>query len=74
MEFLLSLITATLTLPGLLPRLRLPPEPSQDAEEDEARAFAGQRAIRAIERLQAELAAGSDEADLVAEAGCITHD
>lgn len=68
---LLSLTVATLTLPGLLARLRLPPEPSQDAEEDAARAFAGERASRAIERLQGELAAGDNEAALVAEAASL---
>ena len=55
---LLSLATASLTLPGLLARLRLPPEPSHEAEEDEARALAGQAAMRAIEHMQIDLAEG----------------
>jgi CPA1 family monovalent cation:H+ antiporter len=48
--------------------LRLPPEPSNEAEEDEARALAGQAAMRAIEHKQIDLAEGRTDADLCAEA------
>lgn len=65
---LLSLITATLSLPSLLARLKLPKEPPQDAEEDAARAAAGKAAMRAIESLKDKLAAGEDDDDLFAKA------
>ncbi len=54
---LLSLVLATLLLPGLLRRLRLPAEPPRDAEEDRARAIAGQAAMDAIEALKVRLLA-----------------
>ncbi|WP_145134422.1 Na+/H+ antiporter [Roseomonas gilardii] len=65
---LLSLVVASLSLPPLLRRLRLPPQPSHEHEEDEARGAAARAAIRAIERVQHELAEGRDDADLFAEA------
>ena len=54
---LLSLLLATLLLPGLLKRLRLPAEPARDAEEDRARAVAGEAAKDAIEALKDRLLA-----------------
>ncbi len=65
---LLSLISASLTLPWLLGRLQLPREPSREAEEDNARSLAGRAAMRAIEQLQVRLAEGRADADLCAEA------
>jgi monovalent cation/hydrogen antiporter len=49
---LLSLLTASLGLPRLLKGLVLPPEESQQAEEDAARHEAAMAAIAAIESLQ----------------------
>ena len=54
---LLSLLLATLLLPSLLKRLRLPAEPARDAEEDRARAVAGEAAMDAIEALKDRLLA-----------------
>ncbi len=53
---LLSLVLASLLLPGLLRGLRLPPEPARDAEEDRAREIAGNAATKAIESLKDVLA------------------
>ena len=60
---LLSLLLATVLLPGLLSRLRLPAEPPRDAEEDRARAVAGAEAMDAIEALKDRLLARATRKD-----------
>ncbi|MGD9945786.1 MAG: Na+/H+ antiporter [Burkholderiaceae bacterium] len=65
---ILSLIVASVALPRLLRGLHMPPEPSRQADEDQARAAAAEAAIRAIERTHHQLAAGRDDADLYADA------
>ena len=66
---LVSLLLASTVLPPLLRGLRLPPEPSHDAEEDTARAAARDDAVKAIEALQHRLVEGREDASVVVEAG-----
>ncbi|WP_206364953.1 Na+/H+ antiporter [Sphingomonas panacis] len=66
---LTSLVMASLGLPLLLRGLTMPPEPSQQAEEDMARVAAAEAAIRAVERVQHALAEGRDDADVYAAVG-----
>jgi CPA1 family monovalent cation:H+ antiporter len=61
---LLSLVAASLGLPPLLRGLRLPPEPSHQAEEDAIRRDITAAAIRAIEQAQHNMAQGRSDADL----------
>jgi CPA1 family monovalent cation:H+ antiporter len=61
-----SLIIASVGLPILLHGIKLPPEPSREAEEDIVRAAAARAAIRAIEQEQHNLAEGRSDADLYA--------
>lgn len=63
----LSLLTASIGLPRLLKGLELPPEPSHQAEIDQARIAGAQAAIRAIERAQHAMAKGREDADLYTE-------
>jgi CPA1 family monovalent cation:H+ antiporter len=65
---LLSLGTATVGLPPLLKRLRLPAESQGEAEENEARKHAGLAAMQAIERAQAELDKSVHHPDICAQA------
>lgn len=65
---LLSLLLASALLPSLLNRLRLPPEPPMEAEEDRARDASGEAAMRAIEDLKDVLAQDEEDASLYAEA------
>jgi CPA1 family monovalent cation:H+ antiporter len=66
---LTSLLLATTVLPPLLRGLRLPPEPSRDAEEDSARAAARDEAVKAIEALQHRIAEEQGDASVAVEAG-----
>lgn len=63
-----SLIVASVGLPRVLRNLELPPEPSHQAEIDQARAVAAQAAIQAIETAQHTLGEGREDADLYVEA------
>ena len=64
----MSLVAASVGLPRLLTGLELPPEPSHQEEEDQARIAAAEAAIKAIERTQHELGLGRSDADLYADA------
>lgn len=64
---ILSLVMASLTLPHLLKDLKLPPEPSHQEEEDQARVAAAEAAIRAIDEAQKEMSEGRSDADFYAE-------
>jgi CPA1 family monovalent cation:H+ antiporter len=66
---ILSLIAASISLPHLLKGLALPPEPSQQEDEDRARVAAAEAAIRAVERAQHDMGEGRSDADLYADAG-----
>jgi Na+/H+ antiporter len=71
---LVSLVMASLVLPLLLRGLRMPAEPSQQADEDMARVAAAEAAIKAIERVQHALAEGRKDADVYAAAGARVMD
>ncbi|WP_336492720.1 Na+/H+ antiporter, partial [Methylobacterium nigriterrae] len=71
---LTSLLLASTVLPPLLRGLRLPPEPSQDAEEDAARAAARDDAVKAIEALQHRLVEEYEDASIAVEAGARAMD
>jgi CPA1 family monovalent cation:H+ antiporter len=64
-----SLVAASFGLPFLLKGLELPPEPSQQEEEDLARIAAAEAAIRAIEQAQHHMGEGRGDADLYTDAG-----
>ncbi|WP_267394836.1 MULTISPECIES: Na+/H+ antiporter [unclassified Sphingomonas] len=66
---IVSLVAASLVLPLLLKGLTMPPEPSRQAEENEARVAAAEAAIRAIEEAQHAMAEGRNDADLYTAAG-----
>src|SRR4030081_3892891 len=66
---IVSLIAASLSLPYLLQDLKLPPEPSQQEEEDRARVTAAEAAIQAIEQAQHDMGEGRGDTDLYAGAG-----
>lgn len=66
---IVSLLLASVALPVLLRDLTMPPEPSKQAEEDEARVAAAEAAIKAIEKTQHDLAEGRSDADVYAAAG-----
>ncbi|MCJ2062491.1 Na+/H+ antiporter [Methylobacterium sp. J-088] len=71
---LTSLVLASTVLPPLLRGLRLPPEPSHDAEEDAARAAARDDAVKAIEALQHRLVEEQEDASIAVEAGARAMD
>lgn len=71
---LTSLLLASTVLPPLLRGLRLPPEPSHDAEEDAARAAARDDAVKAIEALQHHLVEEQEDASIAVEAGARAMD
>lgn len=71
---LTSLLLASTVLPPLLRGLRLPPEPSHDAEEDAARAAARDDAVKAIEALQHRLVEEQEDASIAVEAGARAMD
>ncbi|HEX6000474.1 MAG TPA: cation:proton antiporter, partial [Hyphomicrobiaceae bacterium] len=64
----LSLVIASLALPPLLSGYDLMPEPSEAEQENRARRVASDAAIRAIERVQHEMAEGRGDADIYAAA------
>ncbi len=66
---ILSMLIASVALPRLLKGLELPPEPSHEADEDLLRAEAAHAAIRAIEKVEHEMAEGRSDADLFMDAG-----
>jgi len=66
---IVSLVAASFGLPFLLKGLELPPEPSQQEEEDLARIAAAEAAIRAIEQAQHHIGEGRGDADLYTDAG-----
>jgi CPA1 family monovalent cation:H+ antiporter len=67
---IVSLVAASIGLPLLLKGLKMPAEPSYQAEEDRARVVAAEAAIAEIERVQHKLAAGRKDADVyIAAAG-----
>jgi len=66
---IVSLIAASLSLPYLFQGLKLPPEPSQQEEEDRARVAAAEAAIQAIERAQHDMGEGRGDTDVYADAG-----
>ncbi|MEP7344070.1 MAG: Na+/H+ antiporter [Gemmatimonadaceae bacterium] len=59
-----SLVAASIALPWLLTNLQMPPEPSLQVEEDNARIGAAHAAIAEIERVQHDLAEGRSDADV----------
>jgi len=65
---LVSLISASITLPWLLKNIELPPEPSHRKEEERARAEAAEAAIKAVEQHVHTLSEGRSDADLYATA------
>jgi hypothetical protein len=66
---IVSLLAASLSLPYLLKNLELPPEPSQQEEEDLARIAAAETAIQAVEQAQHDIGEGRNDADLYTDAG-----
>lgn len=66
---IVSLAAASIGLPFLLKNLELPPEPSHQREEDEARIAAAEAAIGAIEASQHRMGEGRSDADLYVEVG-----
>lgn len=66
---IVSMIAASVGLPFLLKNLELPPEPSHQREEDEARIAAAEAAIKAIEATQHRMGEGRSDADLYSEVG-----
>ncbi|OCJ05328.1 Na+/H+ antiporter [Rhizobium sp. AC44/96] len=66
---IVSLIVASIGLPVLLKDLQIPPEPSHQREEDEARIKGAEAAIRAIEALQHDMSEGRADADIYTDAG-----
>jgi CPA1 family monovalent cation:H+ antiporter len=66
---ILSLAAASIGLPFLLKNLELPPEPSQQEEEDRVRNAAAEAAIKALEKAQHRMGSGRDDADLYVEVG-----
>ena len=61
---IVSLIVASIGLPILLRGLKMPAEPSHQAEEDAARIASAQAAIAAIERAEHDMAEGRSDADI----------
>src|SRR3954451_707492 len=64
----LSLAWASISLPRLLTGLTLPPDNSDEDEEDRVRVMAAQAAVRAVQRAQERLALKGENAHLYAEA------
>lgn len=64
-----SLVAASFSLPFLLKGIELPPETSQQEEEDRARIAAAEAAIQAIEQAQHHMGEGRSDADLCTDAG-----
>ncbi len=66
---IVSLVIASIGLPHLLKNLKLPPEPSEQEAEDDARTRAAEAAIRAIEQAQHKMSEGRADADIYINAG-----
>jgi CBS domain-containing protein len=66
---IVSLVAASVGLPYLFENLELPPEPSQQEEEDLARVAAAEVAIQAVERAQHDMGEDRSDADLYTDAG-----
>lgn len=66
---IVSLVAASIGLPFLLKNLEIPPEPSSQRQEDEARIKGAEAAIRAIEAMQHDMGEGRADADIYADAG-----
>ena len=66
---IVSLVAASFSLPFLLKGLELPPEPSHQEKEDQARIAAAEAAIQAIEQAQHHMGEGRSDADLYTDAG-----
>lgn len=64
----LSLAWASISLPGLLAGLTLPPDDNDQDEEDRVRVAAAQAALRAVQRAQDRLSRNGENADFYAEA------
>jgi CPA1 family monovalent cation:H+ antiporter len=64
---ILSMVIASFALPPLLCDLELPPDPSRQDEEIQARIAASEAAIRAIRHRQHQLAEGREDADFYAD-------
>jgi len=71
---IVSLVLASVGLPILLKDLKLPPEPSRQAEEDAARVATAEAAIRAVERYQHEQGEAHDDPGHYAAAGARVMD
>ncbi len=71
---IVSLLLASIALPILLKDLKLPPEPSRQAEEDAARVATAEAAIRAVERHQHEQGEANDDPGHYAAAGAKVMD
>ncbi|MCG7363760.1 Na+/H+ antiporter [Roseomonas sp. ACRSG] len=69
---LVSLVGASVLLPPVLRGLELPPEEAHEREEDEARRAATEAAVKAIHRMQQQMAAGHADAELYAEAATMS--
>jgi len=65
---LLSLVVAAVGLPPLLHGVQLPPQPGRQRERDSAQLAADRAAVQAIHQAQHEMAQGSRDAELYAEA------
>ena len=66
---IMSMLAASIGLPFLLKGLELPPEPSSQRQEDEARIAAAEAAIRTIEQAQHDMGEGRPDADIYTEIG-----
>ncbi|MFC7552675.1 hypothetical protein ACFQU7_11035 [Pseudoroseomonas wenyumeiae] len=69
---LVSLVVASVLLPPVLRGLQLLPEDAQEREENEARRAATEAALKAIQRMQHQMAAGHADAELYAEAATLS--
>ncbi len=61
---IVSLVLATLVLPGLMRNIELPPEPSHQQEEDRSRVAAANAALQAIEDKAHALSEGKPDPDI----------
>jgi len=66
---IVSMTAASIALPVLLNGLEVPPEPSHQRQEDQARIVAAEAAIKAIEQQQHSMGEGRTDADLYADVG-----
>ncbi|PZO08137.1 MAG: Na+/H+ antiporter [Alphaproteobacteria bacterium] len=64
---IVSLLVATFALPRLMKGVELPPEPSQEREEDRGRVAAASAALRAVEDASHAMAEGKTNPDLYSD-------